>query len=341
MVTNAYFLFWLFSSIAAVCKILVPLTPSGCPIAIDPPFGLILGSSSFNPHSLIHASAWAEKASFNSIISISEIVKGKFKKTITEPTSISKIGKNYIQQIERNIKNLNIFKSKKIGIAITGRVDQYGNWYPVNKENLGNFKIPLKKLIEKKFNTASTIINDATAAALGEANYGKGYKYKRLGYITISSGIGVGVILNNKPLLSENGLAGHLGFTTSTLAKTKCGSGRIGTFESIASGKAMSKIAKQKGHKNISAKEIFKLSLQNKKWAKEIIDLSAKSVSELCANLKAIFDIDIIILGGSIGMAQGYVELVKKNLKKEPKLFHVKVVKSSLGVKAAKMGVLL
>ena len=103
----------------------------------------------------------------------------------------------------------------------------------------------------------------------------------------------------------------------------------------------MSKIAKQKGHKNISAKEIFKLSFQNKKWAKEIIDLSAKSVSELCANLKAIFDIDIIILGGSIGMAQGYVELVKKNLKKEPKLFHVKVVKSSLGVKAAKMGVLL
>ena len=98
---------------------------------------------------------------------------------------------------------------------------------------------------------------------------------------------------------------------------------------------------KQKGHKNISAKEIFKLSLQNKKWAKEIIDLSAKSVSELCANLKAIFDIDIIILGGSIGMAQVYVELVKKNLKKEPKLFHVKVVKSSLGVKAAKMGVLL
>ena len=151
----------------------------------------------------------------------------------------------------------------------------------------------------------------------------------------------MGIILNNKPFLSETGLAGHLGFTTSKLGKTKCGSGRIGTFESIASGKAMSKIAKQKGYKNITAKEIFKLSLNNKKWAREIIDLSAKSISELCANLKAIFDIDIIILGGSIGMAQGYVELVKKNLKKEPKLFHVKVVKSSLGVKASKMGVLL
>ena len=274
-------------------------------------------------------------------ISISEIIKGKYKKTITEPTSINKDGKNYFQQIINKIEKLNYLKFKKIGIAITGRVDQSGNWYPVNEENLGTFKIPLKKLIEKKFNVPTTIMNDATAAAFGEANYGKGYKFKRVGYITISSGIGVGIILNNKPLLSENGLAGHLGFTTTTLGKKKCGSGRIGTFESVASGKAMSKIAKQKGYKNVTAKEIFNYSLNNKKWAREIIELSAKSISELCGNLKAIFDIDIIILGGSIGMAKGYAELVKENFKREPNLFRVKIVKSSLGVKAAKIGVLL
>ena len=92
-------------------------------------------------------------------ISVSQIIKGKFKKTITKPTSISKIGKNYIQQIEKNIKIVNQLKLKKIGIAITGRVDQSGNWYPVNKENLGTFKIPLKKLVEKKFKTPTTIIN--------------------------------------------------------------------------------------------------------------------------------------------------------------------------------------
>ena len=68
----------------------------------------------------------------------------------------------------------------------------------------------------------------------------------------------------------ENGLAGHLGFTTTTLGKTKCGSGRIGTFESVASGKAMSKIAKQKGYKNVTAKEIFNYSLNKKKWVKEL-----------------------------------------------------------------------
>ncbi|MDA9749036.1 ROK family protein [Pelagibacteraceae bacterium] len=273
-------------------------------------------------------------------ISISEIVKGKFKNTSMVLTKIDKKNKDYIHQIIKNIDNVKKTKPKKIGIAITGRVDKLGNWYPVNKKNLGSFKIPIKRIIEKRYDIPIKIMNDATAAALGESIYGKGHNYKRVGYITISTGIGVGVILNKKPFISENGLAGHLGFTTSTLGKMKCGSGRIGTFESIASGKAMSKIASLKGYKNITAKEIFQKNKNKRKWAREIIELSAKSISELCSNLKATFDLDIIILGGSIGMANGYAELVKKNLRKEPKLFHVKLVKSSLGTKAAKLGVL-
>ena len=274
-------------------------------------------------------------------ISISEIVKGKFKKNLTKITKIDKKNKNYIYQIIENIDNVKTIKPKKIGIAITGRVDKFGNWYPVNKKNLGSFKIPLKKIIEKKYNIPTKIMNDAAAAALGESIFGKGCNHKRVGYITISTGIGVGIILNKKPFISENGLAGHIGFTTSTLGKMKCGSGRIGTFESIASGKAMSQIARLRGHKNLTAKEIFHQSQKKIKWAKEIIEISAKSISELCSNLKATFDLDIIILGGSIGMANGYSELVKKNLKKEPKLFHVNLVKSSLGTRAAKLGILI
>ena len=274
-------------------------------------------------------------------ISSTRIIKGKFKNTKTEVTSIYKNNKKYISQIENIIQNQIQSNSKKIGIAITGRVDNEGNWYAVNKKNLGSFKIPLKKILKKKFNVETTIMNDVTAACFGESIYGKGNKFKRVGYITVSSGIGVGVAIEKKPFVSDSGLAGHLGFLTSTLGKMKCGSGRIGTFESIASGIAMSKIAHQRGYKNKTAKEIFDNYFQKKKWAKEIVSLSARSVSELCANLKAIYDVDVIIIGGSIGMAKGYIQLVKKNLKKEPKLFQVRIVKSALGVKAAKMGVLI
>ena len=55
MVTKAYFLFCFWSSIAAVCNNLAPVIPNGCPMAIAPPFGLILGSLSSKFMALVQA----------------------------------------------------------------------------------------------------------------------------------------------------------------------------------------------------------------------------------------------------------------------------------------------
>ena len=66
-------------------------------------------------------------------------------------------------------------------------------------------------------------MNDAIAACLGESIYGKGQKYKRVGYITVSTGIGVGITIEKKPFISDSGLAGHLGFLTSSLGKIDMG----------------------------------------------------------------------------------------------------------------------
>ena len=274
-------------------------------------------------------------------ISGSRILKGRFVKTKKYPSIFHSNSSNYITDIEGVIRDLNPLKKNKIGIAITGRVDSAGNWFAINNKNLGELKIPLKKIIQKKFNLETVIMNDATAACLGEAKFGAGKGYKRVGYVTVSTGIGVGITLESKPFLSTNGLASHLGFTTSRLGKNKCGSGRIGTYESIASGKAIELEASKQNYKNLKAKDIFTLHLQNKKRAKEIIHLSAESIAELCANIKSIFDTDIIVIGGSIGMAKGYIPIIKKYLSKEPELFQSKIYRSSLGVNAAKMGILL
>ena len=274
-------------------------------------------------------------------ISGSKILRGKFLNTIQYPSLFYNNSSNYVEDIKNLINDLKPLKKNKISIAITGRVDSNGNWYAVNNKNLGKFKISLQKIIQKKFNLETNIMNDATAACLGEAMFGAGRRYKRVGYITVSTGIGVGITLESKPFLSTGGLASHLGFTTSRLGKGKCGSGRVGTYESLASGKAIERNAKNQGYKNKTAKQIYNDHLQNKKWANKIINLSAQSIAELCANIKSIFDIDVIVIGGSIGMAKGYTQLVKKYLSTEPKLFQSKVYQSSLGMKAAKMGILL
>ena len=69
MVIKAYCLFCSCNSNAAEYAILAPVTPNGCPIAIEPPFGFNLGSLSANPHARVHAKAWAAKASLSSITS--------------------------------------------------------------------------------------------------------------------------------------------------------------------------------------------------------------------------------------------------------------------------------
>ncbi len=271
----------------------------------------------------------------------SKIINGKFSNSITNTSLFENNPSNYVKNIEKLISDLEPKKNTKIGIAISGRVDSVGNWYAVNNNNLGIFKIPLKKLLQRKYNSKITVMNDASASCLGEAIFGAGKKFKRVGYITVSTGIGVGICLDSRPFLSTRGLASHLGFTTSRLGKSKCGSGRFGTYESLASGKAIELEAKIQGYKNLTAKDIYDHHLQNKKWAEKIINLSAKSIAELCANIKSTFDIDVIVIGGSIGMAKDYTQLVKKYLSYEPQLFQTKIYKSSLGLKAAKMGILL
>ena len=272
-------------------------------------------------------------------ISIGIITNSKVIKTEKFDCNFSKNPKGYINQIEDIIQN-HYSNKNKIGIAISGRVDNNGNWYAVNKKNLGDIKVPLKKIIEKKFNTSVNIMNDANAACLGEATFGSVNKYNRVGYVTVSTGIGVGIVINRKNLISDSGLASHLGFTTSRKGIGKCGSGRLGTFESISSGKSIEKKSIILGYE-YNAKQVYEANLSGKKWASKIINQSAEAIAELCANMKAIFDLDVVVIGGSIGMAKGYTDLVKKYLKKEPKLFQVKIVKSSLGIKASKFGILI
>jgi N-acylmannosamine kinase len=214
-------------------------------------------------------------------------------------------------------------------------------WFSVNKKTLTSIKaFPLKDTLSEKYNREVNVMNDATAAAFGEYIAGNAKGYKRVGYITISTGIGGGFVFDGMPLLSESGLVSHIGFTTSRFAKDKCGSGRMQTVESIASGRAIEHIANNAGHKNINAKQIYKEFLSGQPWAEKIIKQSAAVIAELCGNIKATLDVDIILLGGSIGLADGYLSLVKKYLLEEPEVFMPQLNHSLLGVNASKIGVL-
>jgi N-acylmannosamine kinase len=249
------------------------------------------------------------------------------------------------------LDQLQLLPHEKLAVALAGRVDRQGNWMPLNTETLSGIEsFPLGEILSKRLQRNVTVENDATAAAVGEfvAGAGAGANAaaeaargaQSMAFITVSTGVGGGIILNGRPLTSSSGLAGHVGFTTSRIVSGMCGSGRRQTVENAASGRAIAAQATAKGHEGIDAKGVYEAHLEGADWATEIIQRSASAIAELCANLQATLDLDLVVLGGSLGLADGYLEMVQASLREEPVLFQPTMAAAELGIGAALIGAL-
>lgn len=274
-------------------------------------------------------------------IAAARVLKGEIVAQLHTRTNSTGDVKTQIQTITDLLERLDICATDRIGLAVTGRVDERGYWYALNTKTLtGIASVPLKKMLSDTFDRPVAVLNDAAAAAIGEHHWGAGRGFGSLSFITVSTGVGGGFVLDGVPLHSKNGLAGHVGFTTSRIARDRCGSGRNQTVESIASGNAIARIAAASGHGSPDAKQVYEAYLAGQGWATGIIDQSAEAIAELCANLNSLLDLEIILLGGSIGLAENYIDLVNHHLQTEPALFRPKLALATLGIKGAFLGVL-
>jgi N-acylmannosamine kinase len=231
---------------------------------------------------------------------------------------------------------------KRLGVALTGRIDQKGCWSAVNGGTLPKIKnVDVRNAFSNLFGTNLTILNDATAAACGEAHFGAGQGVTTFAYITISTGVGGGVVLNGRPIMSPNGLAGHIGFMRSPLGNVDCGCGRFGTVESVAGGRAMAQMAHLSGFENYDAKTIYEAHLIKEKWATDIISSAAEAIAIQISDLTSIFGLERVAIGGSIGLAEGFIDHISQYSQKEPKLFQPEIVPAALGPDSPLFGALV
>ena len=106
--------------------------------------------------------------------------------------------------------------------------------------------VPLREIIQKKLGKQTFLANDANAAALGELYYGAGRGYRKFVYITVSTGIGGGVIIDGKIYSGASGVAGEVGHMTIDVNGPPCRCGNNGCWESLASGTALGKEARRR-----------------------------------------------------------------------------------------------
>lgn len=262
------------------------------------------------------------------------ILAGRIEDRLQAPTDGQAGFLAQIESMAALLDRLGYRPGTRLGVAVAGRVDASGRWQAVNAGTLtGIAGAPLLDRLRDRFGTEIMLRNDAAAATLAEARLGAGRGAERFGYLTVSTGVGGGVVLGGRLLASRDGLAGHIGFVSSPFGDDPCGSGRRGTVESVAAGRAIALAAGTE-----DARAAFAAGTPR---AAAAIERSAGAIARLCADLQAIFGLDRIAIGGSVGLAQGYLPRILDHLSGEPPLFQVELVPAELGHDSALLGALL
>jgi glucokinase len=140
---------------------------------------------------------------------------------------------------------LNGSKPDAIGVSFGGPVDAATGTVRLSHHVPGWENIPLQQLLQEDYNAPAIVDNDANVAAIGEHRFGAGQGYDSLFYITISTGVGGGWILNNQPWSGASGMAGEIGHMVVDPTGPVCLCGKRGCVERLASGPYIAQNARE------------------------------------------------------------------------------------------------
>ncbi|MCD9527839.1 N-acetylmannosamine kinase [Photobacterium carnosum] len=225
-----------------------------------------------------------------------------------------------------------------VAVASTGIINN-GILTALNPKNLGGLnEYPLQSVIERILKKPTYVINDAQAAAWAEYQTLE-LDMTDMAFITVSTGVGAGIVINNELVIGTNGIAGHVGHTLADPNGPICGCRRQGCVESIASGTAIGQAGKPFFGDSCDGEMVFKHFAEKNKNAQEIISTSAQAIANLIADLKMVLDIELVALGGSVGLAPGYIQLVQHHLSQQPKPYQIKIQSAVCGANAGLIGV--
>ena len=228
-----------------------------------------------------------------------------------------------------------------IGIGSSGPVDPWTGIYG-RVDTLPTWEgSDIKKPLESEFGVRVAVENDADAAALAESAWGAGKGKTRFIYVTISTGMGGGIVFDGQLYRGVDGAHPEVGHVVIEASGPECYCGAHGCWEWMAAGPAMvswMKANAPKGAKlpeGLSAKMICEMAEQNDPLAKKAVEREGYYIGVGVANLVMSFCPDRIALGGGLmGSAHLFMdrihELVRNNCTLVP-AYKTEIVLASMG----------
>lgn len=231
---------------------------------------------------------------------------GEVKTESVIPTNLMITPKEMIEVICKEIRKVinrsKVNENKIIGIGIgaPGPLDSRNGVITCPPNLTGWIDIPIQKIIRESFSFPVTLENDANAAALAEKWVGAAKDSDNFTYMTVSTGIGAGVIVEGKLLRGLKGNAGDIGHTVIDPSFGKCTCGQRGCLEVIASGTAIARRGSEIIGKEISTKEVFDLYYEGNEQIVHLIDHVLTVLGMACVNIINTFDPEKIVIGGGV-----------------------------------------
>ena len=206
-----------------------------------------------------------------------------------------------------------------IGMALPGPLDPHTGIL-IEAPNLPGWEnLPLQSMMAKRVGRPVFIGNDANLAALGEWKFGAGRGHDDVLYLTVSTGIGGGVISSGRMLVGARGLAAEVGHMLAIPDGPLCGCGQRGHLEAVASGTAIARVARAKlkagdgsdskiwelaGGEldNVTGAVVGAAALAGDEFATRLIVEAGTFIGRTLASLLHAYNPSIVIFGGGVSM---------------------------------------
>jgi glucokinase len=236
----------------------------------------------------------------------------------TEQFTRAEEGANAV--VERTAESLRVVwpakgKVASIGVGVPGPVDPFAGVIFLAPNIPGFVNLPLRDWLEAIFKVPVVIGNDANVAGLAEWRYGAARGHGHAVYLTVSTGIGGGVIMGGRLLVGSRGLAGELGHVKIDYHGSPCHCGSVGCIESIASGTGMVRRVHERlaaGEKStvteivsgnldaINVEAIARAAEQGDTLANGVLDDSFYALGMAVVSFLHSYNPSIVVIGGGV-----------------------------------------
>lgn len=245
-----------------------------------------------------------------------------------------------------------------LGVATPGWVDTERGVVPAAPQLIGWRDVPLVEVLQDRLGVTVRLENDANAAALGENVYGAGRGTRHMLYITVSTGVGAGIVADGRLYGGAKGSAGEIGHTIVDPSGPLCGCGNHGCLESLSSGTAIARRAVEAADRGESAALAALREREGRLSARLVADAARKGdaasvaiyeeagrfLGIALANAVNLLSPEAIVLGGGVMQAKDLFlpraeETMRHFALSEP-LKYMRLAEAELGDLAGAMGMI-